>query len=87
MPRFDDDLFEGGQVRACQPRAQKRAECHAYAKDMALNENPPLPDVHVEPEQDSHPLDISTGELGALQATDTTLDAPCHICHADFEAK
>ena len=73
MSSLDDDLFGGGQTRARQSRAQKRAERHAYAKDMAESDDPVLADV--QSEGDSHPLDISAEQLRTLQSTDITLEA------------
>ena len=73
MSSLDDDLFGGGRTRTRQSRAQKRAERHAYAKDMAESDDPALADV--QSEEDSHPLDISAEQLRTLQSTDSTLEA------------
>ena len=52
--------------------AQKRAELHAYAKDMAESDDSALADV--QSEEDSHPLDISAEQLRTLQSSDITLE-------------
>ena len=72
MSSLDDDLFSGGRTRTEQSRAQKRAEQHAYAKDMAENEDSALANIHSE--EDSHPLDIYAEQLRTLQSTNITLE-------------
>ena len=69
----DDDPFGGGRTRTQQSRAQKHAELHSYAKDMAERDDSALADVQTE--EDSHPLDISAEQLRTLQSTDITLEA------------
>ena len=68
-----DDLFGEGRIGTRQSRAQKPADRHAYAKDMAEGDDPALPDD--QSEEDSHPLDISAEQLRTLQSTDITLEA------------
>ena len=72
MSSLDDDLFGGGRTRTRQSRAQKGAERHAYAKDMAENDDLALADV--QSEEDPHPLDISAVQLRTLQSTDIALE-------------
>ena len=57
MSRLDDDLFEGGQTKARESRAQKHTEQRSYAKDMAGADDQTL-EEDVESEM-SHPLGIS----------------------------
>ena len=52
--------------------AQKRAERHAYAKDMAESDHLALADV--QSEEDSHPLYIYAEQLRTLQSTDIALE-------------
>ena len=73
MSSLDDDLFGGGRTRTRQSRAQKGAERHAYAKDMAENDDLALADV--QSEEDPHSLDISVVQLRTLQLTDIALEA------------
>ena len=73
MSSLDDDLFGGERTRTRQSTAQKRAERHGYAKDMAESDDSALADV--QSEEDSHPLDISAEQLRTLQSTDITLEA------------
>ena len=48
MSSLDDDLFGGGRTRTRQSRAQKRAERHAYVKDMAESDDSALADFQSE---------------------------------------
>ena len=73
MSSLDDDPFGRGWTRTRQSRAQKRAERHAYVKDMAESDDSAFADV--QSEEDPHSLDISAKQLRTLQSTDITLEA------------
>ena len=73
MASHDDDLFCEGRTRSRQSRVQKHAEQHAYAKDMAQNEDSALADVRSE--EASHLLDIYAEQLRTLQSTNIALEA------------
>ena len=73
MSSLDDDLFGSGRTRTRQSRAQKCAQRHAYAKNMAESDESVWSDV--QSEEDSHPLDISVKQLRTLPSTDITLEA------------
>ena len=71
MDTFDDELFEGGRVRARPSRSQKRAARRRHwepTPEEVEAEHAPL-------EITPHTMDITAGQLRVLQEADGSLDA------------
>ena len=71
MDTFDDELFEGGRVRARPSRSQKRAARRRHWEPTPEEVEAEHSPLEIKP----HTMDITAGQLRVLQEADASLDA------------
>ena len=75
MDTFDDELFEGGRVRARPSRSQKRAARRRHWEPMPEEVEAEHSPLEITP----HAVDITAGQLRVLQEADASLDAARNV--------